>query len=322
MLGIIILLVFLLTGYSCSKEDQAKTERAKVLIQKIESFPYSEEIKTNPEKLYELLDELMKIGEPAIPAIKEAIEKTKNEELKGIFNQVLSELIIEFLPSGYTGQLIRTLQDKKKHPDERAKATYYLGQIGGPGAYEALAATLSDEDETIRNLAVVGLGCLGDKRATQPLLDLLSRESSSDIKRSIITALGGVKNKEAELAVIALLSDPLVQGKAIIALGEWKSEGAVPSLIKIAKEDGHINRYSAIKSLGKVGGDQAVTALIELLQDESLSTIIDAAEALATIGDQRAVEPLIAAIRRTDDSVTLKYLKESYKKLTGQEYQE
>jgi len=62
--------------------------------------------------------------------------------------------------------------------------------------------------------------------------------------------------------------------------------------------------------------------LIELLQDESLSTIIDAAEALATIGDQRAVEPLIAAIRRTDDSVTLKYLKESYKKLTGQEYQE
>ncbi|PIZ16254.1 hypothetical protein COY52_07575, partial [Candidatus Desantisbacteria bacterium CG_4_10_14_0_8_um_filter_48_22] len=56
--------------------------------------------------------------------------------------------------------------------------------------------------------------------------------------------------------------------------------------------------------------------------DESLSTIIDAAEALATIGDQRAVEPLIAAIRRTDDSVTLKYLKESYKKLTGQEYQE
>jgi len=62
--------------------------------------------------------------------------------------------------------------------------------------------------------------------------------------------------------------------------------------------------------------------LIELLQDESLSTIIDAAEALATIGDQRAVEPLIAAIQRIKESVTLKYLKEAYKKLTGQEYQE
>ncbi|PIP16574.1 MAG: hypothetical protein COX46_01405 [bacterium (Candidatus Ratteibacteria) CG23_combo_of_CG06-09_8_20_14_all_48_7] len=76
--GIIISTLFLLTGYSCSKEDKAKAEEAKVLIQKIESFPYSEEIKTNPEKLYEFLNELIKIGKQEMTKIrvnvKEAVQ--------------------------------------------------------------------------------------------------------------------------------------------------------------------------------------------------------------------------------------------------------
>jgi len=273
------------------------------------------------ESICEAAQVLMNYGTSATSYLT-SIFQTKEKD--PVFRKMIAEIIAETGDNSALPSLIQVLNDLNDNAYIRAEAAITLGEIGGTGAYEALVATLSDENAEVRSLAALGLGCLRDDRAVQPLLNLLSQDSSSRVRIRAIRALGDIKNREAEPSLIVLLSDEdrQVQGGAIIVLGEWKSQGAVPSLIKIAKEDGHINRYSAIKSLGKIGGDQAVTVLIELLQDESLSTIIDAAEALATIGDQRAVEPLIAAIQRIKESVTLKYLKEAYKKLTGQEYQE
>ena len=328
-----ILLIFLplilfLIGCPLSEEDKAKKKEAIALIQKIEEFPYTEEAKKSPEKFYKLFDELMKLGKPALPAIKEAMEKTKDQTLKAMYLQSSSEIIKSSPSPELTNRLIKTLQNKKTHPGIKGEAAITLGEIGGVGAYEALIATLSDENAEVRSLAALGLGCLRDDRAVQPLLNLLSQDDSSRVRGRAVRALGDIGDREAEASLIALLSDEdlsdkdlQVQGGAINVLGEWKSQGAVPSLIKIAKEEGHRNRYSAIKSLGKIEGDQAFNTLIELLQDKSGYIVWITAEILATIGDQRAAEPLAAAIREAA-SYDKEDLKKAYKDLTGQEYQE
>ena len=315
-------LILLLIGYLFSEEDKAKREEAKVLIQKIEEFPYSEEAKKNPEKFYELFNELIKIGKPALPVIEEAMKRTKNQELKAMLLEASAEIAKKSPDPKLTKQLIERLKNKKGNPGIRADTAVALGNLGGPGVYEALVTILSDENELVKSMAALALGLLGDKRAVEPLIAMLGDSSSVVVCRAM-TSLGKLKDTRATEPLISLLSSTNkdIQLGAIISLGELGDRKATEPLISVAKDRENQKRIHAITSLGKIGGNEAFNTLIELLQDKSGYIVWGVAKILATIGDQKAAEPLAIAIRKAA-SYDKEDLKKAYKDLTGQEYQE
>ena len=64
------------------------------------------------------------------------------------------------------------------HSDIQESAVRALGDLGDERAVEPLIGLLSHEDSDIQYYAVQALGDLGDERAVEPLIGLLSHEDS------------------------------------------------------------------------------------------------------------------------------------------------
>ncbi len=83
------------------------------------------------------------------------------------------------------------------------------------------------------------------------------------------------------------------------ALGELgpEAKGAVPALIKCARESGHTS--TVVRSLGRIGSVEAVPYLVEVLERGDISTTDDATGALMQIG--RAPPESMKALERLLD---------------------
>ena len=87
--------------------------------------------------------------------------------------------------------------------------------------------------------------------------------------------------------IVAFLEDPepTVRFYAVEKVGKQKNASAVPSLVKIMKNDSEwVVRRSAAEALGRIGGQEAMDALSEALLDSKLGIQYFAAMALGEIG--------------------------------------
>jgi hypothetical protein len=86
----------------------------------------------------------------------------------------------------------------------RVQAALVLGKLGDPRAVPWLVKALADTNKTVRGIAAQALGQLGDASATEPLRELLKRESDpfarSQAEKAIaaLAGAGGV-NKKAKI---------------------------------------------------------------------------------------------------------------------------
>ncbi len=176
----------------------------------------------------------------------------------------------------------------------RKAAVATLGKIGDERAVEPLIEVLSydDGDENVHEAAAEALGEIGDERTVEPLIGMLS-DDNSRVRRNAAGALdklGWVPETDRQRAVY------------LIAVEDWKSvvecgESAVNALI------GALPFWwmtkAAAEALGEIG-KPAVEPLIRILSDNDERVRRSAADALGEIGDVRAVEPLIKVLG--DDS--------------------
>ncbi len=272
------------------------------------------------EDLTMAAETLKEIGKPAVPKLLIAFkDPSKNEILRKMYLEILAAI----KDSSAVGPLIEVLQSSTETEFVRAEVAFALGEIGDRAATQALIQSLSDESKQIRTSAALGLGYIGNTDAVPPLIEKLS-DSSADVRIGVIRALGLLNDPRAIEPLMDLLNDEseTIACAAILALGFLKDNRAVDPLLNILQTGTTEKQIRAIESLGEIGDPRAVEPLIAFLENEDEYLVMESGSALAKIKDQRAAEPIRMAIERVTDEFIKTELKEAYKTLTGEEYQE
>ena len=156
-----------------------------------------------------------------------------------------------------------------------------------------------DVDEEVRYYAACALGEIGDKRAVEPLIEMLSYEDGAEnVPWDVVKALGEIGDKRAGEPLIEMLFyNPSIVyvPKALDKIGWVPETDRQRAAYSIAAEDW--------KSVVECG-ESAVEALIKLLTPRvDWWMTKPAVEALGEIGSARAVEPLIEMLSVEGDNI-------------------
>ena len=118
--------------------------------------------------------------------------------------------------------LTKTVADKSKSPRVRGVAVYVLYDLAVQGnlehddlqpAVDALAGSLSDPDENVRNYSAMTLAKLGDKRATDVLIGMIKQPNQNTIESSNAPSyLSSLHDPKSVDPLIEMLNDKSAWG--------------------------------------------------------------------------------------------------------------
>jgi len=174
-----------------------------------------------------------------------------------------------------------------------------LGTLKELRAFEGMCKYLGQEDSH-RELAVRGLGLLGDSRAVDLLIERITTDKSEFVRCSSALALGRLHNKKAIPVLMAALHDHSkeVREHAIWGLGQMNDKAAISPLLAQLKGEDVISQIDAARALGELRYASVVPQLIEALGGRSAGLDGAVIEALTKIGDKSAVIPLVECLKK------------------------
>jgi len=179
-----------------------------------------------------------------------------------------------------------------------------LAGCGKRESFDELIRKLEARDETTadRADAAYQLGELKDRRAVDPLLDVLKEDKDEKdwpVRSAACGALGKLRDAKAVPDLLAALQSDaswVVREHAALALGKLKAAGVVEALVAALKQADPEIRAAVAEALGRQGGDRARGTLAELLSRDVPAVRVAAARALAATKDAGAADLLLAAL--------------------------
>ena len=180
--------------------------------------------------------------------------------------------------------LIAILENMDEMKSIRAAAAVSLGALKDERASASLLTALSDANAEIRLQAAVALGKLKDTKAIPRLSEIVEDPLEPDtVRDAAVAALGNIGNMAAEAVLMRALDVRIgnISKNAVVALGQLKSEAAVPALIAILEDkrivlDANTDalakasaRTKAATALGEIGGARAAEAVGRRLVDDA-----------------------------------------------------
>lgn len=247
---------------------------------------------------------LIKIGEPALPILTEALE---NES--AMMRVSLLHILWNIGDKGAAKAIMKRLKDEDAQVRSRAAIALGLmhGLTGNKEVIDSLIETLKDADEEVRANALMALGSIGGNSVSKYLIEAL-KDNAVEMRISAARALAKIGGKDAGLALIEALEDGdrFVSASAARSLGIIKDKRATKHLLKYLTEGfktyGPL-QMAAVESLGRIGDKEAVKPLIGLLKNGELLIRLNAVEALGLMGDKEAVKPLIELLKNEDSPI-------------------
>lgn len=165
---------------------------------------------------------LVKIGEPAVDAIKTAIEcdSLPAGELRRALAQIRGIKALDFLlqrpgpidPYGWLDVMGRDAVPrlleglKNADPVGRRHCVSALGENMDPRSVEPLCEMLKDRDADVRRETVYALSRLNDTRAVEPLIEALA-DDDAEVQSAVIIALLRLRDPTARPALDRLAAD-------------------------------------------------------------------------------------------------------------------
>lgn len=199
----------------------------------------------------------------------------------------------------------RRAQDRVRVLDN-LRSSPHLNASFLPMLHAQLAAEKSSE---VKASLARTVGSLKDRSSVKPLsdaLDLAPTDSGANtVNRELIAALAQIGDPNAAPVLLRLLDskDNYTRLETIQALGALRSKEAVPSLIQLAGDESiePLMNKKAIEALGRTEDARAVPVLVRMLTKErnGISFYVESSFSLFQIG-KPAVEPLIAALSGKD----------------------
>ncbi len=196
---------------------------------------------------------------------------------------------------------------------DRCYAARTLGVMMAEDAVSKLAGCLKDEDIDVCVDAAEALGNIGNPAALPALLEALAFETSGEVSRFLVQAIGRIGGEGTTEALIKAATERPkdmewdgdwdtwwdVQKEAIQALGELGAEEAVETLIGLLDDDSQQEvETDILRTLAKIPG-RGTDALIDRLQNQSLPSHSRrrAAKALASVSGGETVRALGRALK-------------------------
>jgi HEAT repeat protein len=153
--------------------------------------------------------------------------------------------------------------------------------------------------------------------AVEPLLKVLQDENSSTLHRGCIKTLGEIRDKRAVEPLIEILKNKEIslREEAVKALGQIGDQKVVKPLISVLQnEKNYTLRGQTIRALGSTRDKRAVEPLLEILQREiqkprseaNTAIITELAGALGKIKDERAITCLVSLYNEYTDYINKK----------------
>lgn len=211
-----------------------------------------------------------------------------------------------------------------------------LGHTRSPLVIPLLLEALKDSNHVIRLSAVIGLGRIANREATQSLLQalkdstsivarraerilpeldheavipdllMLLKDQNVEFRQRAVSALSHLNDSKVipELLLALEDSEAKVRLSVIKALVRLNDRTTVPNLLSVASQDSDSDvRSSAIKALVHLDDENIVSDLILMLQDPDSWVRRDIAEALGGLGSKTAIPNLLQALRDSDFAV-------------------
>ena len=215
---------------------------------------------------------LMYIGQPSVDALLESL-KDPHFVVRCHAVRALGGMTTDYQmgkawvrDKGVVDALIGMLKD----PDRavREDATIALGNIGDPGAVDALIEAM--KDGAVKRHAIASLGMIGDPKAFPPVLDALKGK--------------GIHQEGKPTPGCIISEDQLIKEAAATALGHFRHPRVIPDLILLLKDI--VLRDYAANSLVLIG-DAAIEPLVSFLHDPNLSKVEKESERVLAFASTR-----------------------------------
>ena len=127
------------------------------------------------------------------------------------------------------------------------------------------------------------------------------------MRRRVADALGNIRSDAAIPVLIKLVkdSDSDVRTSAINALGNIRSDAAIPELLKFVENSHSDVRRSVADVLGKIGDEAAIPGLLKLVQGSDYYARRNAVDALGKIGGESAIIELLKLVQDSDTDLRI-----------------
>lgn len=187
--------------------------------------------------------------------------------------------------------LLKFCTDKQEEVSARGVACLALGFLGYKPAVSVLIELANDNDLRIVNDATRALQMIPSRRAVQPMISLAKEATRIEVRNRAIDVLGTLGDKRAEETLVGILSNSAeaesTRRCAADAIGGLRqhSDVAMACLLGVLREPSALLRWTVLNTLGIMGDPSAIPAIQSCLVDEetvphllSETTVANAAE--------------------------------------------
>ena len=196
----------------------------------------------------------------------------------------------------------------------RATAAFSVTFLPAEEAVPAITPLLTDKSELVRREAAYALGQVGDRSATDPLLQILQKDKIPEVRNASIVALGEIGDIRAVDALTQILQRKVRDEDEFLRRSAARSIGQIAQIIRTSEpkvitpadsstvtvEVSRLKYQDYARELPTFRA--AADALIRALQNpkESPDAKREAAFALGAIGDKNAILILQANVNDPD----------------------
>lgn len=213
----------------------------------------------NAAKAFEILDEVLADWSSHPP---------------GVVTTILDEIAEHRLESGRKYLVLFAETDPQRpHAVHVIRgAARALGDFGGPGVFEKLAALAQDGPPDAASTVAVALGKLGDLRAV-PVLEMLAQRPEAAVRQRALSALADYCVESSRALAMGSTKDPdhRVRNSATWWLAECGTPEHAALLASLAGDSDRLVRGNALKGLLRLRSKSACGSVPALLADESLT---------------------------------------------------
>ena len=192
--------------------------------------------------------------------------------------------------------LIELLKDESE--EIRRATVEVLNGMEYPDSIEDLLRALKDEDWWVRARAADALAKIGGKRVVSAVIKLL-RSDDEYVRRAAIEILNSTKDEDAMAHRIDALDDCdwWVRERAIDALANIGNKAAIPSLLRMMREDAQAAPI-ALKAMRSLGSEKHIKAILPMLGTRDENALIEAMHTLAELVSPEQASEVFTAIKR------------------------
>ena len=197
------------------------------------------------------------------------------------------EYLLEIVGKCGTDEALAKLQQFLDSDDIacRHRALNTLRRLKSPKGVRLLGSMLTDENDETRQLAVEAVGYPAARSVAATLRQLLSDDTSKQIRAAAARSLGQIKDEESISALEEALHDEyIVKLQAVIALGLIGNKTVIPALLVQLRDAASEVRYHACNSLRQIGNLPNAEPLRNLLEDSDSMVRRGAETALTDLG--------------------------------------